>query len=302
MNRLWLIFVCLSAALIGFVLLRRHAETNRISAETIEQQCRVVQDSLIEKEQQVATLRAEVLEKRKRLLQAGNGRKLSPELVSLADGAFASTKPAVWAELRERLGIGWNASLDYVLVRKTVLKDLEFPRLVSAAHVTEITRDILGLSPAEEAAINSITKRIGSGQTLRVERTDPAGDVVAHYTALPLDTTLDTQLSNTFAAEISGILGPERSPLLSAKAWRELRSGLAPSEPETVTVRRSLVDGQPDLTWDKYLGTKLVASSPVRYAHYPSGWFLAQFPGGWKTLADREGFQLPETFQPQHRK
>jgi len=40
-----------------------------------------------------------------------------------------------------------------------------------------------------------------------------------------------------------------------------------------------------------------VSTSPVRYANYPSSWFLAMFPGGWQTLADREGFTLPPPFK-----
>jgi hypothetical protein len=281
------------------MLLRSHAEATRNLTETTEQQCRVIQDSLVETEKQLAALRTEVLEKRNRLHEATRGRKISPELVSMLEGDLSNAKPAVRAELRERLEAGWDASPGYVLVRKEVLKDLDFPRLVSAARVTDIARDILALSSAEEAAINSTAKRIGSGKTLRVERTDPAGDVVAQYTALPLDSALEQQLSNTFITEISGILGPERSPLLGPQAWREIRSDLAPREPETLIVRRSVVDGEPDVAWEEYRGSKPVASSQVRYAHYPSGWFLAQFPGGWKTLADREGFELPRRFRSQ---
>ena len=64
-----------------------------------------------------------------------------------------------------------------------------------------------------------------------------------------------------------------------------------------MTIRRSVTDGEPDLVCEMNRGGR-VDSMAVRYAHYPSGWFLKVFPGGWETLARREGFELPRSFRP----
>ena len=94
------------------------------------------------------------------------------------------------------------------------------------------------------------------------------------------------------------MLGAKRTDLLLPHAWREFRSGLGPTETETLTVRRATQDGEPDLVWEmKRNGSTWTTVDPVRYAHYPSSWFLSLFPGGWKTLADREGFALPARFE-----
>ena len=100
------------------------------------------------------------------------------------------------------------------------------------------------------------------------------------------------------AADVAAAVGQERADMLLPDAWRELRSGLAPAKPETMTIRRAMVDGEPDLICEMKRGDILSDStSPVRYAHYPSAWFLTLFPGGWKALAEREGFELPQSFQ-----
>ena len=137
----------------------------------------------------------------------------------------------------------------------------------------------------------------GENQWLRIERTEPKGDIVAQYTVPAPDPVFDQSISNHFAAEVAAVVGPERADMLLPDAWRELRSGLAPAKPETMTIRRAMVDGEPDLICEMKRGDILSDStSPVRYAHYPSAWFLTLFPGGWKALAEREGFELTQRF------
>ena len=90
-------------------------------------------------------------------------------------------------------------------------------------------------------------------------------------------------------------IGQERADLLIPGAWSEIASSMAPSQAETMIIRQTEVDGQPDLACEITRGSQ-VSTSPVRFANYPSSWFLPLFPGGWKTLAQREGFQLPSSF------
>ncbi len=67
-----------------------------------------------------------------------------------------------------------------------------------------------------------------------------------------------------------------------------------------MTIRQTVVDGEPDLICEMKYGNK-VDSSPLRYAHYPYGPVLGYFPdGGWEALARREGFELPRRFYNQN--
>jgi hypothetical protein len=195
--------------------------------------------------------------------------------------------------LRQHLGIGWDCSSDYVLVSKRVLKQLDYERLDSGERATDTACDLLALSPAEQSAIRTMLNSARQGQWLHVERAEPAGDIVAQYTARAPDPSFEQGQSNLFVTQLTALLGPERAGLLVPGAWREFKSELAPRKAETLTIRRTSVDGEPDLVWEMQYGDQ-VATSPVRYAHYPSRWFLKVFPGGWQTLADREGFELPQ--------
>jgi hypothetical protein len=243
------------------------------------------------------TLRAAVLDKKNRLKDAMNHQEISPELLRLLDGDESKGNLAAWAELRRELGIGWDASPDYVLVSKAAIKDLEYQKLVSARRVTDIASDLLGLSPGEQSGLASIIQRVRDGQTRQVQRTEPSGDIVAQYTALPMDPAVATSLSNSFSAGITGVVGQERADFLLPQAWRELSSDLAPSAADTLTIRRTIVDGESDLIWETRQGSQ-VNTQPVRYATYPSMWFLSVFPGGWDDLAQREHFELPAKFHP----
>jgi hypothetical protein len=204
--------------------------------------------------------------------------------------------PAGWAEFRQQLGIGWNTSPDYVLVNKRVLKGLQYDRLSGErSEANDEARELLALSPDEESSLKSVLEHVREGQWLRIERTEPKADVVAQYTVPLPDLAFEQSISNRFAAELVAVLGQERADMLFPHAWLELRGPLAPQKPETMTIRRTLVDGEPDLICEMKRGDE-VSTSPVRYAHYPSSWFSMLFPGGWEALAQREGFELPERF------
>jgi hypothetical protein len=237
------------------------------------------------------------LDKKSRLKDARSHPEIGPELLRVLEGKEPKWNPAAWAELRRQLGIGWNASPDYVLVSKAVLKDLDYQRLVSAKYVTGTTADLLGLSRAEQSSLASIIQRVRDGQAFHVQRTEPSGDIVAQYTAPPMDPEVAMSVSNSFATDITGVVGQERADMLVLPAWRELSRDLAPGTAETMTIRRTVVDGEPTLTCEMKAGSR-VNVYPVRYAYYPSSWFLTVFPMGWEDLAKRENFQLPANFRP----
>jgi hypothetical protein len=293
MTKLALICFISCLGVVGYNALHRGAQETRTAAAVMRQESQAASTGLAEAQEEVAAVRTEILEKRNHLQEAGRHREISPELLQLLERGVGG--PTVWAELRQRLGIGWDNSPDYVLVSKRVLKQLDYPRLLSSARASDTACDLLALSPAEQAAIQTVLDRVREGQWLRVERVEPARDVVAQYTVPAPDPAFEQSQKNLFVTELTRVLGPERAELLF-DAWRELKSDLAPARAETMTIRRTVVDGEPDLICEMRRADQL-ATLPVRYAHYPSGWFLKFFPGGWETLADHEGFELPAKFR-----
>jgi hypothetical protein len=290
-----LVVICISSCIgvVGFGALHRTAQQNRATAATTRLESRSVTNEFAETQQRTEAARVELIQKKHRLQQAIEHDTISPELLHLLESGAGS--PVAWTELRQQLGIGWNSSPDYVLVSKRVLKQLDYKRLASGERATDIACDLLAISPIEQSAIRTILDSARQGEWLHVERAEPANDIVAQYTAQAPDPGFEQGQSNLFASQLTALLGPERAGLLVPGAWREFTRNLAPGKAETLTIRRTSVDGEPDLVWEMQYGDQ-VATSPVRYAHYPGGWFLKAFPGGWQTLADREGFELPEKF------
>lgn len=297
MNRLLLVFAAVSAGAVGFCALHRVAEQTRTTTVLTAKDWMARTNRLVETEEAATALRGVVLDKENRLREATGHPGLSPELFLLLEGENFKGSPLAWAELRQQLGLGWDASSDYVLVSKRVLKQLDYTRFLSADRMADTASELLGISPTEKTALQSVLQRTSDKwQGLAVERTEPNGDILAQYTVRPPDPAFEQNLSNNFTADLAVAVGQERAELLLPQAWREFRSELGPTEVETLTVRRSVVDGDADLVYEMKRGAQ-TWTDPVRYAHYPSSWFLALFPGGWKTLAQREGFELPPSFQ-----
>jgi hypothetical protein len=285
------LFLSLCVGSIGFGALHRATNQIRTAASIRHEPCQAASNGLAATRTVMLAVQAEVLDKRNLLLQARRHPALSPELLLLLERDGFTGHSAAWAELRQQLGIGWDTSPDYVLVRKQVLKQLDSPRLW-ASHSSDATCGLLGLSPAEQSAVEAVLGRIRGERSLTVRRAEPRGDVVAQYTMPAVDPSFEQTLSNRFTAEITSVVGPERADFLLPLAWWELESDLAPPAAKTMIIRKTLVNGEPDLICegDGFLG-------PVRYGRYPFGWFLTLFPEGWKALAEEEGFELPPNCQ-----
>lgn len=297
MNKLLLILGFACAGAFGFSLFHRQAMRTDSVGLVKGQQSVGLKAQLEQASTRLSGLRAEVQEKKSRLADTLPQSGPSPELVRLLEGKQLRAPTAALAELRQQLGIGWNSSPDYVLVNKSVLSRLDFSRLDSGKHPTDTARQLLGLSAPEQEALSATLLRARDDwQAPAVERTEPHGDIVAQYAVRAPDADAEMSLSNRLAADIVGAVGAERADLLLPAAWREFRYALGSTEAETLIVRRTADDGESDLIWETNRGSHS-SKGPVRYAYYPSSWFLTAFPGGWKTLAEREGFDLPAKFR-----
>jgi hypothetical protein len=264
-----------------------------MAASTTHEQWQVASNGLAATRAAMLAAQAEVLDKRNRLLQARRHPALSPDLLLLLQKDSFTGHSAAWAELRQQLGLGWETSPDYVLVRKQVVKQLNSPRLFSSSRFTDVTCGLLALSSTEQSAIEAILAGFIKEPSLVVQRAEPRGDVVAQYTMPAVDPSYEQSLSNRFAAEITSVVGSDRADFLFPRAWWEL--DLARPEAVTMTIRKTLVDGQPDLFYET---SDTGGIQPVRYGSYPGfSWFLTLFPEGWKSLAEQEGFELPPNCQ-----
>jgi hypothetical protein len=297
MNKFLLIlgFACACAFCVS-IFHRQAVRSDSVGVVT-EQQSVVLKSQLEQTRARLAGLRAEVQEKKRRLADALPQSGPSPELVRLLEGKQLRAPTAALAELRQQLAIGWDTSPDYVLVNKCVLSQLDFSRLDFGKRPTDTACQLLGLSVPEQTALSAALQRAHDDwQAPAVERTEPHGDIVAQYAVHAPDADAEMSLSNHLAAAIVGAVGAERAELLLPATWREFRDDLGSMEAETLIVRRTADNGESDLVWETNRGNR-TSTGPVRYAYYPSSWFLTAFPGGWKTLAEREGFELPAKFR-----
>jgi hypothetical protein len=301
MNRILLVLAVICAGALGLNSFRQAA---RRALESVTARNAVWQASakrLAAAQATTEALRGEVSDQQDRLRQITRHPELSPELLLLLDRQGQGAPLAAWADLRQRLGLGWDSSPDYVLVSKSALKQVQYQRLDGTRGATDTASDLLAFSPSERSAIRAALEHARDAAWASVQRTQPTGDIVAQYTFPAMDSALGQTLSNNFAAQLTAAIGPERAGFLLPQAWNiELRHELSISQgAETMTIRQTVVDGEPDLICEMKYDNK-VETSPVRHARYPYGPVLTYFPGGWQTIAQREGFDLPRRFHDQN--
>jgi hypothetical protein len=288
------------AGTIGSRLLHHAAAQTRSAAAAGQEQFNTTTNLLAATQEQLSALRAEVREKKKRLWAAARYAQMSPELLAFLEGKDPAKMPLnFWAELRSELGLGWDASPNYVLVKKEVVKALDYSRFYWAESLSDTACDLLALSPGEKAALSAVVIQTrDEWAELHLQRTQPSGDILAQYSVSPADPVLDQSVSNRFAVSITDTLGSERSELLLSKAWRQLMGKIGPSATETMIIRRTVINGEPDLMCEVSRGNEF-RSATIRDCRYPISW-IALLPGGgqgsWKALAQREGFELPKNF------
>jgi hypothetical protein len=137
MNKLLLVFLAACAGALVFGSLRRDAAQTRAATALKSQEWQSGTNQLAATQKLIAGLRGEVLDERQRLRVATRHRGISPELLLLLEGDSSKGHSAAWAELRQQLGIGWDSSPDYVLVSKHVLKQLDYPQLLSGLRASD---------------------------------------------------------------------------------------------------------------------------------------------------------------------
>lgn len=89
--------------------------------------------------------------------------------------------------------------------------------------------------------------------------------------------------------EVNAALGAERMALLRDYGWGWFQDLGSLGDQDTTLIVRRYSEG------DRSMGVGELLGGPI-----PSA-FRAVFPGGWRELAEREGFTLPDDFKDEAR-
>jgi hypothetical protein len=295
MNKLLLAISVLGAGVVTFGALHQATLRAEAARSSHEIELKAVNSHLVQLDETTIAMREELAAQKQRLREASSRRTDATESSKRLNQKMSGMTAT---QLREELGLGWNSSPDYVLVRKDVLKKINLGPLDYTARVTEVARGILAISKEERSQIATAVQQATAEVLPLARRIEPAGDLVAQYLILPEDPMLVQSISNNFAANITTILGNERSDLFLHHGWAQLKSTLplVGSEPTTMSIRRSGADGEEKFSCEVKQGTTSSVMD-VRYTHVPARWFSLLFPGGWREVAAREGFELPKDFE-----
>jgi hypothetical protein len=217
------------------------------------------------------------------------------------------------------LDFNWNTTGDYLIISKKSLDGISLDGM-KGSKLTAAARAVLAITPAEQNAIETMTQQLGEERktwaTAHIQRTEPSGDVLAQY-ALPVDENLSRSQHQAFTNILRGALGQQRSLLLQLYSYRWMQdAGLftesdyrsmfsmqtlageaAIKKRTTLKVERYPSGNETRLnyTLEQAVGGSMTTEiSP--WQPFPET-FKVVFPGGWKQLAEREGFALPEEFR-----
>ena len=222
-------------------------------------------------------------------------------------------------KLLAELGFNWNTSGEFLIVSKKSLDGIDYDAM-KGVKLTAAARETLAINPAEQAVIEGMTKQLGEAQAAwakaNVQRAEPSGDMLAQY-SLPADNEFSKAQLASYTNGIYNALGGQRALWLQNHSldWMQafgLLTGSGPSdvsseaiaaafsfeykpEPTTMTLSRyqSGDDTHINLELKQAGGSMSTTISP--WQPFPEA-FRAIFPGGWKDVAEREGFELPKEF------
>jgi len=241
----------------------------------------------------------------------------------ILSGASLTNLSATESEqLLAELGFNWNTTGDYLIVSKNSLGGIYFDAM-KGEKLTTAAQGVLAITPAEQAAIEAVTRQMGATRATwafeHVQRTEPAGNVLAQY-SLPTDASFSQSQLAIFTDGIFGALGDQRGEWLQdhAAGWMQdvgLRTGpdlskvpaqivatmppdASQTEPTTLTVERYQSGGEWGMNFTLNQGGNKMTTSVNPGQPFPEA-FRPLFPNGWPDLAAREGFELPKEFQTQ---
>jgi hypothetical protein len=237
----------------------------------------------------------------------------------LSGASWRSYSPAECEQLLAELGFNWNTTGDYLIISKQSLDKIEFG-VLSRGKLTSAATAMFALSPEEQSSLNDLAKQLNDAHIAwaqqHLQRTEPSGNIVAQY-SLPVDTDFAQNQLATFTNGIYNILGTQRADWFRADSYQwQMANGmntgpdlskipadmmpqipasaLAP-QPTTMTLERSQSGDDTYINLTVHEGGGTMSSSIYPNQPVPDA-FKPLFPGGWPEIAQREGFQLPKSF------
>jgi hypothetical protein len=177
---------------------------------------------------------------------------------------------------------------------------------LKGSNLTEAACGALAITPEERRNLNDAfagtREEFAAWAKTSLQREGPNGDNLVRFT-IPPNPELATTLSNKVSATVVGTLGQERAQLLQrfANDWYRTEVGGLASMTNTLTVSlQSNGELTPRLHYDFSVkggpgqGSRGESGQIIPGQRYFPNAFKSVFPGGWRELAEREGFDLPK--------
>ncbi len=301
MKKILLALLILGAGAIASARLGLLANQSRTSATRSRAECAALASQVNELAANATDLRAQLEAKKTHLVESSLPSASAPAAGGARSGDSSKTsRQPTPAELRQRFGIGWNNSADYILVSKAALKNIFLRGLDNNGTLTPTACAILGLNPAERTAIEAGFKRVEAEHAAwvktAVQRVEPAGDVLADY-RVPANPELARQFQAEGAAGLLEPFGFDRAKLIYDYAGEWIfQHGKLGASSIRFTVRQRTEGTPPGLWYQQEEKGGSNFSSDLKPGNFPD-LLRGLFPGGWRDLAQREGFALPTDFQ-----
>jgi hypothetical protein len=302
MKRIVIALLVLSSATGSFCGLRTATARARHESAGLREKCETHTQSVDKALSERTELEERAHELKRRLASAKPDR----ERVRIAT-MIRSAGNALTPEERERfladLGFDWNSTGDFLVVSKQTLETVGFPG-AKGDRLTGVVCDVLAITADERRVIETTMRQImvdyKAWLESHVRREEPAGDVLAKYSLTP-ESEISQSLSNRFVSEVFATLGRERGDLLKrySSDWMTglgMQGASWPSSDVTMTVKRYGSTEQPHLNLEVRQAGNTMSTDVSPSQQFPEA-FKPLFPGGWKDLAAREGFELPKEFQ-----
>jgi hypothetical protein len=278
----------------------------RLANGHLQDEAGTLRQALMLETEQLATIQAEgagLTERVGDLRRTLAATKAAPEnglwsalQTNRADHLPENLQNRLWDEF----SFSWQTLQDSIVVSKQTMRNLRLRVLQPDGNLNNVAAATLAITPEEhaglEAAIEQAKTDFKSWVLAHVQREEPGGDVVAHY-SLPGDATTAGNLTTNFFLAVAQAVGQQRKELIrdTAVTWMQ---EMGVSEHSTrLTIRREMVGDEARLKAElRELGRTRSAYLPLAGRDFPKA-LLSLFPNRWTDLAQREGFEMPKASQ-----
>jgi hypothetical protein len=237
----------------------------------------------------------------------------------LSGATWKNLSAAESERLLAELGFNWNTSGEFLFISKKSLDGIQYNGL-KGSQLTKAALETLAITPEEKSSIEAMARRLGESQATWVkqnlQRIEPHDNVLAEY-SLPVDPDFSRNQKADFTNVLVSALGSQRAEWLQNHSgnWMQdmglreepdiskipavyLASFLAnnqQSKPTKLKLERYKSGNEWNLNYTLEQANSSMTTSVNPWQPFPEA-FRAIFPGGWQELAEREGFELPKSF------